>query len=133
MAVSVECSDATPLITRNWPTCHTCAEVTMRADDDLREEIAQLLRRRPGWTLQAVPTPGASQVWCFGSASATELSVTTGTGSIDVYVVQKDETVTLSTAEELVFWLKTHKAAALQDPREGVIHRLKGRTFFRWD
>ena len=106
----------------------------MRADeDDLREEIAQLLRRRPGWTRQAVPTPGAPQVWCFGSGSATELAVTTGNGSIDVYVVNVDENVTLGTTDQLVAWLKTHKAEALQAPREGVIHRLKRGGFFRWD
>jgi hypothetical protein len=105
----------------------------MRADDDLREEIAQLLRRRPGWTVQAVPTPGAPQVWCFGSGGATELSVTTANGSIDVYIVNTDENVTLGTTDLLVTWLKTHKAEALQDQREGVIDRLKRRRFFRWD
>jgi hypothetical protein len=105
----------------------------MRSDDDLREEIAQLLRRRPGWTLQAVPTPGAPHVWCFGSGSAAELSVTTDNGSIDLYVVNMDENVTLGTTGQLVAWLKTHKAEALQNPREGVIDRLKRRKFFRWD
>jgi hypothetical protein len=105
----------------------------MRAHDDLREEIAQLLRRRPGWTLQAVPTPGAPSAWCFGSASATELSVTTSNGSIDVYVVNMDENVTLDSTGQLVAWLKTHKPEALQDPREGFIHTLKRRKSFRWN
>jgi hypothetical protein len=105
----------------------------MRTDGDPTKEIAQLLRRRPGWTLQTLPTPGAPQVWCFGSRSATELSVTTGNGSIDVYVVSLDQNVTLGTAGQLVAWLQTHKAEALQDPREGALHRLKQRKFFRWD
>jgi hypothetical protein len=105
----------------------------MRADDDLREEIAQLLRRRPGWTLQAVLTPGAPPVWCFGSGSATELSVTTSNGSIDVYIVDTDENVTLGATEQLSAWLETHKAEALQNPREGITHGLKWRNFFRWD
>lgn len=105
----------------------------MPADDDLRDEIAQLLRRRPGWTLQAVPTPGAPQVWCFGSGAATELSVSTGGGSIDIYVVKLDENVTVDTTDQLVAWLKTHKAEALQDPREGAMQRLKRGRFFRWD
>jgi hypothetical protein len=105
----------------------------MRADDDLRKEIGQLLRRRPGWTLQAVPTPGAPSAWCFGSASATELSVTTSNGSIDVYVVNLDENVTLETTGQLVAWFKTHRPEALQDAREGFIHTLKRRKSFRWD
>ncbi len=105
----------------------------MRADDDLREEIAQLLRRRPGWTLQAVSTPGAPPVWCFGSASTNELSVTSANGAIDVYVVDMDQNVTLGTLGQLVTWLRTYKADALQDPKEGVIDGLKERRFFRWD
>jgi hypothetical protein len=44
-----------------------------------------------------------------------------------------DENVTLGTTGQLVAWLKTHKAEALQDPREGFIHGLKRRKSFRWD
>ncbi len=105
----------------------------MRADDDLREEIDQLLSRRPGWTLEAVLTPGAPPVWCFRSGSAVELSVATGNGSIDLYIVDTDENVTLGATGELAAWLKTHKADALQDPKEGVIRGQKRRNFFRWD
>jgi len=104
----------------------------MRADDDLRQEIAKLLRRRPDWTLQAVPTLELRRSG-FGSGSATELSVTTGNGSIDLYVVKTDENVTLGTVDQLVVWLKTHMVDALQDPTEGVFHLLKRRRFFRWD
>jgi hypothetical protein len=105
----------------------------MRADDDLREEIALLVRRRPGWSLQAVSTPGAPPVWCFGSAGTNELSVTARDGSIDVYIVDLDQNVTLGTPDQLVAWLRAYKAEALQDPRGGVIEGLKERRSFRWD
>lgn len=105
----------------------------MRADDDNGEELDRLLRRRPGWSLQALPTPGSPLAWCFGSGGTIELSVTTDGGSIDVYVVDSGENVTLSNTDQLIGWLSTHKAEALQEPREGASHGGKLRSFFRWD
>jgi hypothetical protein len=105
----------------------------MQARDDLRKEIAQLLNRRPGWTLQAVPTPGAPPVWCFGSERAIELSVTTDNGSIDMYVVDLNENMFFGTTGQLAAWLKTHKAEAMQDPKVDPIQRPGRRRFFRWE
>lgn len=105
----------------------------MRTDDDPEKEIAQLLRHRPGWTLQAAPTPGAPPAWCFASGGTTEISVSTGSGMIKVHVVDSGENLTLGNTDQLVAWLATHKRGALQDPREGVIGGLKRRRFFRWE
>ena len=105
----------------------------MRAHDNLWKETDRLLKHRPGWTLQEALSPGAPPAWCFGSGSAVELSVTTGKGAIDVYVVDMDEKVTLSNTGELIAWLKTHKTEAMQEPRGEALQGLKPRKFFRWD
>jgi hypothetical protein len=78
-------------------------------------------------------TPGAPTVWCFGSGSGTDLSVTVGTTSICVYVVKTDHDETLESASELVAWLKAHRPGAFSDPRSGVLNKLKGGKLFRWE
>ena len=68
----------------------------MRADKDgLRAQVDELLRRRPGWKLQAMATPGLPPAWCYGSGGQAELSVATDGGSIRIYVVEKDIDVTV--------------------------------------
>lgn len=109
-------------------------EVRMRADnDDPRKQVARLLRRRPGWTLQAMATPGAPVVWCFGSGNEFDLSVTADPDSILVYVKGTDQAVKLGSVNELVAWLQTHRAGSLLDRRTSVLDKLRGGTLFKWE
>ena len=106
----------------------------MHADDnDPRKPIARLLRRRPGWTFQATSTPGAPLVWCFGSGGAVELSVTVDGHAICVHVSATNQDIELGNADELVQWLRTHVAGALQEPRSGVLDKVKSGRFFKWE
>jgi hypothetical protein len=107
--------------------------VNVRANEDMTKQVARLLRRRPGWSLQENSTPGAPPVWCFGSRVKTDLSVKSDTGSICVHVVETDQEVTLGGASELVAWLATHRPAALHDPKSGVLATLRSGKLFRWE
>jgi hypothetical protein len=112
----------------------TQTEAGVDADNgDLAKGVARLLRRRPGWSFQVMPTPGAPPVWCFGSGGETDLSVTVDAGSICVYVVKTDHDVTLGSANELVAWLKAHRPGALPDPTSGILDKFKGGKLFRWE
>jgi hypothetical protein len=91
----------------------TQTEAGVDADNgDLAKGVARLLRRRPGWSFQVMPTPGAPPVWCFGSGGETDLSVTVDAGSICVYVVKTDHDVTLGSANELVAWRRAESSTS---------------------
>ena len=91
----------------------------MRADKDvLRKEVDELLRRRPGWSLQATATPGALPVWCFGSGGRNDLTVAAERGSIRVYVMKSEREVKLGSTSELVAWLQAREAESLKNPDE---------------
>lgn len=106
----------------------------MRAEKDkLRVEVDELLRRRPGWKLQAMATPGLPPVWGFGSGGHVELSVGTDGGAIDVYVVEQDLDVTLHSTSELAEWLKEYNPKAFQDPKDGAGDKPKRRRFLDWE
>jgi hypothetical protein len=77
-------------------------------------------------------TPGAPLVWCFGSGGEIELSLTVDRRSICVYIVERDQDVTLRSASELVAWLNANKAGSLQDPTSGMVDKLKGGKLFKW-
>ncbi len=106
----------------------------MRGDKDkLRTEVDELLKRRPGWKLQAMATPGLPPVWGFGSGGQVELSVGTEGDSIDLYLVEQDLDVTLSSTSELAAWLQAHKPQAFQDPKDGLGDKPKRRRFLDWE
>jgi hypothetical protein len=107
---------------------------TMHADDnDLRKSIDRLLRRRPGWSFQATSTPGTPLVWCFGSGSVIRLSVTVDGPAIRVHHYATDQDTELKSPDELVQWLRTHMAGALQEPRSRMVDKLKSGRFFKWE
>jgi hypothetical protein len=108
-------------------------EVNVKTDDDLRKQVARLLRRRPGWRVQTMPTPGAPLTWCFGTRSGTDLSVSVDRDSISVYVVGADENVTLGDIDQLVGWLRANRAGSLEDPKPGLVDKLKQGSFFKWE
>jgi hypothetical protein len=109
--------------------------VSVRAEkDDLLEQVAQLLRRRPGWGVQAMPSPGTPPIWCFAAGRAMELRVMVVDGnSILIHLGESREPVTLGTVTELVAWLNTHCAGSLQEPKSRIIDKLKRGALFRWD
>ncbi len=106
----------------------------MRGDvDTLRKQVDELLKRRPGWKLQAMPTPGLPPVWGFGSGGQVELSVGTDGDSINLYVIAQDADIKLSSTSELAAWLKAHKPQAFQDPKDGPGDKPKRRRFLDWE
>ena len=123
-----------PLCAPRPKSAGATTEVSMRYDKDrLRREIDELLKRRPGWKLQAMATPGLPPVWGFGSGGQVELSVGTDGDRISVYVVEQDLDVTLASTSELAAWLKAYKPQAFQDPRDGGGDKPKRRRFLDWE
>ncbi len=104
-----------------------------RPHDDLWQEVDRLLERRPGWTFQAMATPGEPPAWCYAAGAERDLMVSVDGGSIRVYVVEADLEVDLATTDDLVAWLATHWKGALGDQRPGVGERLKGGRLFQWE
>ena len=108
----------------------------MRTDDgDLWQQVTHLLRRRPGWRLEAVASPGALPVWCFGPPSDADLSVTADGASVTVHVMASDEDVELSTADDLANWLRAHRPGSLEERPAGVFDRFKSKRgrLFEWE
>ncbi|MHB1783173.1 MAG: hypothetical protein ACYCTE_10905 [Acidimicrobiales bacterium] len=97
------------------------------------KQVVQLLERRPGWHLQARPSPGAPPAWCYGSASEVELTVTVERDAIRLYLVQTDEDVELESVSDLVAWLTAHKTGSLADRVPGLLDKLKRGQLFTWD
>ncbi len=107
-------------------------EVRVRAGKhDLGKEVDELLRRQPGWTLQAIATPGAPPVWCFGPGAGPELTVGVDGASICLYLIQSEREVKLGSTTELVEWLEDYAPDAMQD--QGVMaNPPKRRRFLEW-
>jgi hypothetical protein len=105
----------------------------MAVDDNLTKQVARLLRRRPGWSIQTMPTPGAPLTWCFGSSGKIEMSVSVQETSIRLHVVETDQDVRVGSASELAAWLQAHKPGAFKDPTSGFVDRLKSGKFFKWE
>jgi hypothetical protein len=102
-------------------------------NNDPRKQVARLLRRRPGWSFQAMSAPGSPLVWCYGSGREVVISVTVDNDAISVHVTDTDQDVELDNADELVEWLKTHIAGSLQNPKDGVFEKLKSGKLFKWE
>ncbi|HVX22324.1 MAG TPA: hypothetical protein VHB02_13315 [Acidimicrobiales bacterium] len=105
----------------------------MAGDDRLWKQVAKALRGRPGWTFQATATPGAPPVWCYTDGGAVELSVAVDSGAVRIYLESTDQDVVVADAAQLVDWLAANAAAALRDPKAGLLQRARGGRFFSWD
>jgi hypothetical protein len=79
-------------------------------------ELVDLIGGRPGWRLEPRSTPGATPVWCFVFGGKIEFSVTADADSIHLYVMETDGEIVFKDADELMTWLRTHRAEALQEP-----------------
>lgn len=96
-------------------------------------DLAELIGGRPGWRLEPRSTPGATPVWCFVFAGKIEFSVTADAGSIVLYVMETDREIAFKDADELMAWLRSNRAVALQEPASrppGSKSRL--RKLFEW-
>ena len=105
----------------------------MRADNELRRQVARLLRRRPGWRLEAMSTPGAPAVWRFGTEPQIEVSVSVDAGSIVVQLGRDGTPVLFGSVDALVTWLKSNRAASLTDRKDRTFDKLRAGTFFKWE
>jgi hypothetical protein len=100
---------------------------------DMRSEVVELLRGRPGWRLEPRTTPGASPVWCYVVGGEIEFSVAVEDGVIRLYVMDTDQEVVLAGTDELITWLKTYKAHALQDAPHRPNGKPRVKRFFEWN
>ncbi len=100
--------------------------------NDMWKQVTQLLRGRPGWTVQATPTPGDDPVWCFGARGQVELAVRVDGGVIRLQVSETDQDLTFSTTADLVTWLKAHMPNSFMDKPDSALDRLKVGKLFEW-
>jgi hypothetical protein len=126
-ALAVDVEKGFPLI------AFTVIEVGARSDNDgLWKQTAQLLRRRPGWVVLAVSTPGMPTFWCFARGTRAEVWVLVENGAISIRLGDTDRSVTVNSVNELATWLTDHRPGSLQEPRKTVIDKLKSGQLFTW-
>jgi hypothetical protein len=97
-------------------------------NDQLWKEVDELLRHRPGWSLQAIASPGVPPAWSFGS----DLIVEVREGTICVYLVNSDREVALGTTSDLGRWLVDHAPESMRDSEDGSAQGFKSARFLRW-
>jgi hypothetical protein len=105
----------------------------MSRTKDLRKDVVDLLRGRPGWRLEPRTTPGASPVWCYVVGGEIEFSVAVEDGMIRLYMMDTDQEVVLADRGELTTWLQTYKAHALQDAPARPDGTIRVKRFFEWN
>ena len=105
----------------------------MSRTNDMRQDVVDLLRGRPGWRLEPRTTPGASPVWCYVVGGQIEFSVAVEDGVIRLYVMDTDHEVVFADADELTRWLQTHKAHALQEVPVRPDGKARVKRFFEWN
>ena len=94
----------------------------------VRNELVDLVKGRPGWRLEPRTTPGASPLWCFVESGEIEFSVSADDGKLHLYVMATDREVVLQGADELSAWLETNRPEALaeREVTPGGKARMKG-------
>ena len=104
-----------------------------KATKQLRNQLVDLVKGRPGWRLEPRTTPGASPVWCFVSNGEIELSVSADEGVLHLYVMATDQEFVLRATEELSSWLEAHRPEALSDQQIGPSGKAKMKGFLQWE
>jgi hypothetical protein len=99
-----------------------------KLERQLRNELVDLVKGRPGWRLEPRTTPGAGPLWCFVAKGEIEFSVTADAGALHLYVMATDREVVLQSADELSAWLETHRPDAMAERQvtSGGKPRMKG-------
>jgi hypothetical protein len=98
-----------------------------------KNELDDLFGGRPGWRLEPRLTPGATPLWCFVAGGKIEFSVEVVDNSIRLYLVATDKEIVFDHVDELTAWLKTHRAAALQEPAARHSGKSRFRKLFEWN
>ena len=112
----------------------TTSEVSVgTGDKELWKQVDELFKRRPGWTFQAMATPGAPPFWSLGPEGEPELRVTVDGGSITVSVTATDFDVALGSVDELVAWLNDYRPGALAERKVKARDKFKRRHLFDWE
>jgi hypothetical protein len=106
----------------------------VRTDKEkLWKEVDELLRRRPGWTFQAMSAPGAPPAWCFAPEHEALLSVTVERSSICVSALSTDQDVRVTSGLELEAWLSANWPRSLPEQRGSAVDKLKRARLFEWE
>jgi hypothetical protein len=100
--------------------------------NDLWKQVTQLLRGRPGWTVQATPSPGDDPVWCFGPKGQVGLAVRVDGDVIRLQGPETGQDIAFSSLDELVAWMRSHSPNALMDKPASALDRLKVGKLFEW-
>ena len=104
----------------------------MSRADELRQDVVDLLRGRPGWRLEPRTTPGASPLWCYVVDGEIEFSVAVEGKVIRLYVMDTDQEVVFDDADELTTWMRAYKAHALQTASARPDGKTRVKRFFEW-
>ncbi len=104
------------------------------ADDaQLWKDVDELFSRRPGWTFLAMSRPGAPPVWCLGTESDPDVSVSVDNGSIQVRVTRTDFDTSLAGIDDLIAWLNEYRPGSLPERKERPTKKRGWRSLFRWE
>ena len=114
---------------RGGSGCVQCRPMS-KQERQLRSDLVDLVKGRPGWRLEPRTTPGASPVWCFVAKGEIEFSVSVDDGALHLYVMATDQEFVLQSADDLSTWLEATSARRLsvrrqvdrggQSPDEGI-------------
>ena len=95
-------------------------------------KLVDLVGGRPGWRLEPRSTPGATPLWCFVFNGKIEFSVSADGDGVRLYVMDTDEDLAFKDEDELMAWLRAHRAEALRDPEPRQARTSRLRKFFEW-
>ncbi len=82
-------------------------------DEQLWDQVNEVLRDRPGWSVQESPTPGIGPYWALTSHGKVDFSVFVDGAAAHLYEEETDREVQFGTAEELGAWLDGNRPASL--------------------
>jgi hypothetical protein len=103
-----------------------------RRANQLRQQLVDLLRGRPGWRLEPRTTPGATPLWCFVANGRVVYSVTAESGVIRLYIMESDEEAAFRDTNGLTAWLQEHRPEAMEDTAVRPDGRKRAKKFFEW-
>ena len=97
-------------------------------DEELWEAVSGVLQKKPGWSVQDSPTPGAQANWAFESHGRVQFSVCTDDGLLILYEEKTDRELQFETVEALTTWLEANRPHVLQERQSE-----ERQSFLRWN
>jgi len=101
-------------------------------EKQLRNQLVDLVKGRPGWRLEPRTTPGASPLWCFVANGEVEFSASVDGGVLHLYVMATDKEFVLQSADQLSAWLEKHRPEALAEKQVTPDGRTRMKGFLEW-